>query len=114
METPTGRGHRVADGAWPPLQEVRDDGDGRYEIATVTGGYLLDLCQRRLMRFPRTLTTRHGPATLTFEVDRRWLPLVELTTCVVGSSMRAIVRIDGVDQPLRSSMVRSIRPLPGC
>lgn len=111
MNTPTGRGRRVDDGQ-QPLQEVRDD-DGRYEVVTVTGDYLLDLTGRRLMRFPRTLIGAQGTATLTFDVDRTWLPLVELTACAVGSSMRATVLINGVEQPVRTSQVRSIHPLPG-
>ena len=48
-----------------------------------------------------------------FQTDGNWLPLVELHECELGQRMRATVRIDDLDQPLRSTLVRSIRPYLG-
>ncbi|QWC83713.1 hypothetical protein KLP28_08620 [Nocardioidaceae bacterium] len=81
---------------------------GRHIVRTVTGSYLLDLTQRRLMRTPTTLTCGTQAMTLTFDVDGRWLPLRELNECEVGKPLRARVLIAGVSQPLRSSPVQCI------
>lgn len=95
------------------VSDVQDGSTGAFLVRTVTGTYLLDLDDRRLLRVPNTIRDGTMSLTWTFDVDGAWLPLVRLRACQVGDFMRATVLVKDVEQSLRSSTVRSIERLPG-
>jgi hypothetical protein len=96
------------------LTRLTDVDSGVFEVRTVTSWYVIDLDARALHRLPATIlpddTMAETAIVYHFHIDGGWLPLVELHQCELGERMRATVHFDDQDQPLRSTLVRSIRP----
>jgi hypothetical protein len=114
VEPAAENGGLTAAGSARSLTELIDSDSGVFEVRTVTSWYVIDLDARALHRLPATIHPDDPMAATAivyhFHIDGGWLPLVELHRCAFGERMRATIVIDGHDQPLVTTLVRSIRP----
>jgi hypothetical protein len=105
----------------PPGPRARDEltntDTGVWSVTTEVSRYLLDLDNRRLIRFPGVGSGRYedDPAIILIEfhyrTDGRWQPLVELLVCRVTEPLSMLCRAeDGSTIPWRSTIVSRIEP----
>lgn len=104
------------------VEELFDEGAGRWQITTQTSIYLLDLDQRSMIRFPgaagdQGIDPQAGAAypVSVLEDDRETKPVWLLIQCLVGERMYLYtdVDVDATHITLRGTTpVREIRRLP--
>lgn len=119
LAVPSLLGRSPAGGATTTVRGVADEDGGCWVVQTETSTYVVDLVRRTVLRSPGAVRSSHVRSDGRIVVvnrhsfDGRTLRLIHLMECRVGSALRATVLVEGVECPLRSTLVVSVEPVAG-